>query len=685
MQNELKNKLNKNYIQNAVLAILLFALSFVLFSLLRGNVHFMDEMDNFANGLQMANGSVLYTDIFSQHMPLMYYINMLLALCGVSGILGFRLAWYVILAVAYALLFLRYSPKFGKITMFIFPLLYIFAISQIDLASSILAEQLQAIGMVMLMLEFLHFEKTNEMSKAGAICIAIGINISFLSAFVSAFACAAIVLGFIIKEVYNCIKQKYNFAKSVNYLVKKYMLTIILTLAPMVFLALYYIISGTFDDFFYRAIIFNMEVYSEFQGGFGESPIGAVFGAFFAYIDFIKRNIQTLFQGAQILSASTIILNGAFLAFLLFLLFKRKIYAFFIIGFFFIMCGTRGFFNFHSLQIVAVCSMCFAMLLQCLYSGAKKQNSKKIKLCANGILIFLLVVYFVLSGDIMWQRKNLAIIRQQEFNIAYDAHSYEALVNTLTKPGEDILQNVNMEQIFLTTHAKMAPYHTGMSPWWWLATSEKSMQLLQQTPPNVAIFSEDYEAMGYKVGDFAPELTQFVEENYTLLYEDAPFLYVHNSFYEQARELTKNDENSDMLGTSVSDITCGTHLESGEVSQKFVASRSEMKSLSIQFGTHFRRFTGEVNVILKSEQTSEVLLNANINGIDIGDNEFTFVHSEQQAPIPLVVGDTYTITISTNENKDRNITVWAQEGGENGMFAVANGQEQNYTLRIKIR
>ncbi len=685
MQSELKNKLNRNHVQNAVLAILLFALSFVLFSLLRGNVHFMDEMDNFVNGLQMANGSVLYTDIFSQHMPLMYYINMLLALCGVSGVLGFRLAWYVILAVAYALLFLRYSPKFGKITMFIFPLFYIFAISQIYLASSILAEQLQAIGMVMLMLEFLHFEKTNEMSKAGAICIAIGINISFLSAFVSAFACAAIVLGFIIKEIYNCIKQKLSFAKSVNYLLKKYILTIVLTLAPMAALALHYIISGTFEDFFYKAVTFNMQVYSEFQGGLGQSPIGAVFGAFDAYINFIKHNIQTVFQGAQILSVSTIILNFAFMVFLFFLLFRRKIYAFFIIGSFFIMCGTRGFFNFHSLQIIAVCSVCFALLLQYLYSGAKKQSSKKIKLCANGIIIFLLVAYFILSGDIMWQKKELAIIRQEEFNISYDAHSYEALINTLTQPGEHILQNVNMEHLFLTTHAAMAPYHTGMSPWWWQATSEKSMQLLQQTPPNVAIFSEDYEAMGYRVGDFAPELTQFIEDSYTLLYEDAPFLYVHNSFYEQARAVTKNDENSDMLGTSVSNITCGAYLESGEVSQKFVASRNEMASLSIQFGTHFRRFTGEVNIILKSEQTGEVLLNTNINGIDIGDNEFTFVHSEEQTPIPLVVGDTYNITISTKENQDRNITVWAQEGGENGMFAVANGQEQNYTLRIKIR
>ncbi len=705
MTNSIKKSINKKLIVNCSIALILFVICFTLFSLLRGNVWFMDEMDNFANGVQMAKGSMLYRDIFSQHMPLMYYINMAMSLLGVSSVLGFRLAWYALLSFLYIVLFFRYGDKFGKITLFFWPIIYIFGISQVDLASSILAEQLQAIGMVILLLEFILFIKTNKLSKTSAAFIAIGINISFLSAFVSAFACAVIVMGFVVKEVCFCLKSKFKFAQSVTYLWKKYALTIIFTLAPMVLLALYYVITSTFDDFFYRAIIFNMEVYSDYQGGFGESPIGAVFGAIKLYIDFIKQNIQTLFQGANILSGGVIFLNAMFLIYMLALLVKRKLYTFFVIGAFFIMCGSRGFFNFHALQCFALCAVMLAMFAQGFFDKIVQVNQKKIiKLACGSFAVILLSTYFVIAGDVLWQRRNNIIVSPNEFVIEYDAHSYETLVNTLTKPDEYILQNVNMEHIFLSTHAKMAPYHTGMSPWWWIATSEASMQFLNENPPNVAIYSSNYASMGYVVKDFAPELDEFVMRNYTLLYEDAPYLYVHNDFYEQALSmLPENDE--DMIGTIFANTTCGTALENGEISQTFTANRDELKTLSIQFGTHSRIYTGEINVKLTKDKTGEILSQYTIDGKDVKDNNFTFIHREDDESIPLDIGENYTVTIDLGDSDDKNLTIWAHDNStqytdENGQAgdektaensqdmlinAVTSEGEQNYTLRIKVR
>ena len=81
----------KERLVSALWAVLLFAVCFTLFSAARTNVWFMDEMDNFCVGTQLAKGSLLYKDVFSQHMPLMYYICALMSLAGIRSVLALSL------------------------------------------------------------------------------------------------------------------------------------------------------------------------------------------------------------------------------------------------------------------------------------------------------------------------------------------------------------------------------------------------------------------------------------------------------------------------------------------------------------------------------------------------------------------------------------------------------------------
>ncbi len=662
-------------------AVLLFVGSFMVFILFRGNVPFMDEMDNFANGVQMAKGSTLYVDIFSQHMPLMYYICMLMSMVGIDTILEFRLAWYVLLAILYVAVYLRYSAFYGRFAMILWPIIYLFSLSQVFLATSILAEQLQAVGMVILLLEFLRFDNDKKMDIGGAVFIAVAINISFLSAFVSAFAIAVIVLGFILREVSLAVVGRFGTLNAVKAVSKKYALTIALTLAPMIALALYYLIIGTFDDFFYRAITFNMTVYSDYQSGFGSSPISAIVGTLGHYIDFIKQCIQTLFQGADLLTGGVVFLNFAFWGYLLILLLKRRIYALFVVGAFFLMCGTRGFFNFHALQTFSLTAVMMSLIIGELTAktlAAKSLVKRAVFSVGVGVI---LVVYFAVSGDVITQRADNLIIHPDEFETEYEAHSNETLINTLTEPNEYILQNVNNEHLFLSTHAKMAPYHTGMSPWWWEATRERSMEMLIENPPNVAIFDPEYMAFDYLVKDFAPELTDFVADNYTIIYEDAPYFYVHNNFYEQAISMLPTDD-EDMLGTIHPDTTCGEALESGAVQQSFTASREIINTISVQFGTHSQPYNGEVEVKL-TDSNDAVIYGAIIDGRKIKDNNFT--HLLQDEAIPVQIGEAYTITLDITESNDKNLTIWADPTTPTQHKAVTHEGEQSYSLRIKIR
>ncbi|MEG1175219.1 MAG: hypothetical protein RSD62_01120 [Ruthenibacterium sp.] len=720
-------------------AAALFCLCVTLFFMMRNNIRFMDEMDNFSVGLQMTQGGTLYVSLFSQHMPLMYYISALLARLGARSVLSFRLCWYVLLSLCYVALYLRYAKWYGRVPLLLWPVFYLCSITTVPLCTSILAEQLQAVGMVMLLLEFLHYTKTHEVSRASAVCIALAINLSFLSAFVAAFACAGIVLGYILCEVSLCVRAHRSFGASVRYLWKKYRLTIILTLAPMLLFALWFGLNGMWSDFWYKAVTFNTQVYSEYQNGFGASPLSALLGCVTQYVAWVKTLIQTLFQGAASVPAAVALLFAAQYVFLLVLVLKKRVYTAAVVQVFFLLCGSRGFYNYHSLQCFALGCVMLALLCGLLWRGAWEDRQKAalavpadargalsgnaaglgcgaekaaraasfpggqmpqeakngvrracpsaaLRVCCGALFVVCCGAFLLAGGTFFWQHRMSVLPTELERNPVYDAHSNEVLLQALTDDGEYILQNINSEDLFLETHVRAPSYNTAPSPWWWAATRADSMADITANPPRVAIYDPLYTAFGeYVVEDFAPELDAFVHKNYTLLYSDAPYFYVRNDYLSAARAKLPADD-SDMVGSTKPNITCGDALALGEVRQHFIAARGEIKTLSIQFGTHSRPYTGTVHVALTDDATGKMLREWTVDGADMMDNAFTFVQSGTDAPIPLKAGAAYTLTLTAQPRGDANITVWAaaDEATATNFAETADGAQQ-YNLRIKVR
>lgn len=706
-------------------AALLFA-CLVLFSFMRSNIRFMDEMDNFSIGLQMTKGGTLYTTLFSQHMPLPYYICALFARLGAHTVLEFRLYWYVFLSLCYVAVYLRYYKWYGRAALALWPVFYLWTIPSTPLCTSILAEQLQAIGMVVLLLEFLHFVKTRAVSVASAVSLAVGINIAFLSAVVAAFACAGIVLAYVAYEIADCAKQRRSFPASVRYLWGKYWRTIGFTLAPMVLFALWFVVNGQWADFWYKAITFNTQVYSEYQGGFGASPLGAVIGCFTQYIAWGKTLVQTLFQGAASVPPVVTVLFCAQYAFLAVLAWRRRWGAAVAVQIFFILCGSRGFYNYHALQCFALNSVMLALLCGMLWRmvfargqvraavqgrancaaavshnsvntaalrAEAKLSSTPVRAAALLACVACCATLITAGGSFFYERRNMPLLPTQlERNPEYEAHSNEALLMALTDNGEYILQNINNEDLFLETHVRAPSYNTAPSPWWWIATRESSMQSIRENPPRVAVYDPQYTAFGeYVVKDFAPEMDAFVRENYTLLYEDAPFFYVHKDYLATAHaKLPPPESDSDMVGTTRPNVTCGDALENASVQQHFTAARGEMKTLAVQLGTHSRPYTGSVEAALTRDATGETVASWRVEGKQIIDNAFTFFHRAQDAPIPLVQGEDYTLTLTaqhkSDEQGDKNITVWAAENeATQTSYAQTAQGKQSYSLRVKIR
>ena len=732
-----RNKISERG-KTALGALLLFVICLALFSMMRNNIRFMDEMDNFSIGLQMVKGGTLYVTLFSQHMPLMYYLCALFARLGAHSVLTFRLYWYVFLSLCYVAVYLRYAKWYGRVPMLLWPVFYLFGITTTALCTSILAEQLQALGMVILLLEFMQFTKTHEVSRASAVCIALAINMAFLSAFVAAFACAGIVLGYVLCEIFLCIKAKYSVGGAVRYLWKKYWLTIALTLAPMLLFALWFLLNGMWGDFWYKAVTFNTQVYSEYQGGFGASPAAAVLGCATGYFAFLKTIVQTLFQGAASVPAAVILLTAAQYVFLLFLLLKRRVYTAVVTEVFFLLCGSRGFFNYHSLQSFALGTLMLALVCAALYRTAiagqlgvsfrcspqkaaqvmralqkstsaekagQEPQAEQPPCCTDGPTAMFVTLprrpvrmgsaalclactlgFLWASGAFFWQHRMAVLPASAEFYPEYEAHSNEALLQQLTDDGEYILQNINNEDLFLETHVRAPSYNTAPSPWWWAATRTESMAAIQKNPPRVAIYDPEYTAFGeYVVRDFAPELDAFISENYTLLYDDAPYFYVRNDFLAEALAKLPADD-GDMVGTTRPNTTCGDALAQGAVQQHFIAAREEIKTLAIQFGTHSRPYTGRVSVVLTDDETGAAVAAWSIDGKTIADNAFTFVLRDTDVPVAVTAGRAYTVTLSARSESDANITVWAAQGEATAQsYAETADGRQRYNLRIKVR
>ncbi|MDD2218444.1 MAG: hypothetical protein PHX63_08475, partial [Eubacteriales bacterium] len=168
---------------------------------------FIDENDNFLAGMTLVKGGVIYLDYISQHMPFMYYLCAIFNLLGAHSEFLFRLYFYVFIALIWTIMYVRYSKYYGRTTMLLYPVFYISNMYTF-FTSCVLSDQMQSIGMVILLMEFLIFIDTNEVKIKNEIAIAFAILISFGSAFISVYAIFIIALGVAIIEIHVLLKNK---------------------------------------------------------------------------------------------------------------------------------------------------------------------------------------------------------------------------------------------------------------------------------------------------------------------------------------------------------------------------------------------------------------------------------------------------------------------------------------------
>lgn len=485
-----------------------------------------DEAEIFMHGQAIAQGELLYADTGSQHMPLMYYIAAFFSLIGVRTITGFRIAFYVLTAVIWALMYHRYKDRWGGTALCLYPVLYMCVISHLDwTATCVLSDQYQAIGMVILFFEFMEFNETRYLKISNCCMVSLAIFISFGSAFVAAFAIFVMACAFFALDIWGRIKKKTGVREEVSGFFKQFAKLALIVAVPFAVLLLYYAVTGTLDDFINWAYVLNRTVYVNYTGGYGSNILMGFFGGalhFYGLITFSALSAKQLLTLLLLLFSTGWMIylakrgNGAVIRIVGLLLFL-------------IACATRGLADFHGLPAMAVLCAMSACFLGRFFSWASvKKNMIRLTAFAFAI-VFVATPYaknLVPAWAMIWTANDMP------------ENSTAWCLDEITERGERVGFGLLNCDVMVLAGVRPATVQGGSVPWFWDYAGEETMQELKSDPPRAYLCSLEHEVWGYKIVDYAPELISFLLENYTSLDElGQPNLWVRNDYAAEAKQI----------------------------------------------------------------------------------------------------------------------------------------------------
>lgn len=224
---------------------------------------FLDENDNFHGGILISHGKVLYRDYITQHTPFAYYLCSLFALLGAKSTEQFRLSFYLLEGIIFALLYLRHSDYFGQKRMLILPIfeIIILNITVPDYGYLVLSDIIQGICFITLLLEYLRYCDDGIIDWKRAVIVSLCICFSFGSAFMSVYALIWIFFAVAFSEIRKIIKKEVSFY---HVFIHIYRLSTAL-LIPLAITTLYFILNHSFKEAIRQSYVFNRQIYSNYQ------------------------------------------------------------------------------------------------------------------------------------------------------------------------------------------------------------------------------------------------------------------------------------------------------------------------------------------------------------------------------------------------------------------------------------
>lgn len=485
-----------------------------------------DELDIMVLGKGIARGQLLYKDLCSQHMPFTYYIGAFFDFMGFKTVDEQRLAFYLLTALLWAVIYVRYSHVINSKALFWAPAVICSLMQNYEYGTQFLSEHLAGCGAMILLLEFLDFIETKRLSYSTCVMISISVVLTFGTVFVGIYAVFFIALGVLLYEIKWLFEDKKKILTWIMYMLKKYIKLIVIVAVPWIVLFIYYIATGTLGDFIYGAYTLNRTIYAEYIGGMG----GNILSLFIQPIDmlggFISNTMalntwtySTVLQWLMILGGIIYLgkewMNG------------RRIVAVILLMFTYAL-GVRGIYNFHGTPCVEVLVLFFVQVLFNDLIGDEIEFKKKS--IYSQAFVYILIV-FVASGYLR-DISEVATIKVNDDEMNTEAQ----IINAITNENEPIwCFGFHNDVLMLADRFCTSGYPA--TPWTWKAYKKK-FKKDKKAPARVVLYDEEHMVWNYVQKEYAPSLYKFMSEEYTR-YNDT-YIYIRKDYYDKAIDIIQS-------------------------------------------------------------------------------------------------------------------------------------------------
>lgn len=487
-----------------VLAGFLGIVSFCLMFALLNMETFSDEVDNFVGGMLIQKGEVLYVDYISAHTPVSYLLCAVFAIFQASSEEQFRLIYFTLISLIYVGLFIRHKENFGAKRMALFPILQIiFGVAISENSVMVLSDNIQAVCMITLLLEFLQYLKDENLGWKRSIIVSLSIVCSFGSAFVSAYGIFAVVLGVFIKEILYWVKNgRFSFKN----FVLRYWKIVIACVVPFVLGGIYLIITKSLIEFIKQAYLFNTEVYSIYlEDGYGSNVFQPFVIGLNNFIQIIPKAIADILENREILPLMIdfikMILAIGIISTLIDL-FKKKDYIKAVTVLFFISFNfTRTSEAFH--EIAAWSIMIAVILLNLEFEKMSKwrQSFSKIAICVA--CLFAISIYSNLATTYLFKKKEPVLDLAQK--VIQETQDGEGIFLDVFSDAKSSTYLIYKNRLPINRLAFILPWYMD---WYEVDT----IMDLTEKQPKIAIYDEY--AKVWEISGYDNYLLDYLHENY---------------------------------------------------------------------------------------------------------------------------------------------------------------------------
>jgi len=484
-------------VQVGILGIIVF----LTLSLFAKQQNFIDEVDNIIGGMLITKGKILYKDYYIQHTPIAYFLCAILSLCQAESVEQFRLIYYVLITFVWMGLYIRHKDNFGKTKMILLPILQI--ILGVAIASEttmILSDNIQAICMIALVLEFLQYLKDEKIDWKRSIIVSLSIFFSFGSAFISVYQIFAICLGVVVNEIIYWVKNKKITLKKC---LQRYWKLIVVCIIPFVVVLIYFVLTNSLNEAYEQAYKFNTEVYSYYTG-LGDNIIAPFLIGTKNFIQIIPDSIQNIFTGKDVNVSIIKLLVGIEIFFVVVKMICKKEYFKSII---LVMFMEFGFIR-DSFHLIAFWSSVLIIILVEFNYNKKSIVQKKIEsLVLTVLTMFLLVIFIDKSTVVLLNKiKPISIIEQKVIEETVD--------------GETIFIDLySCLSVYLIYKDRFPVNRVGfILPWYMDWYEVDTIEDLEKHHPRVCVYNENAEV--WKITNFANYLKEYLNKNYEKIDEN---------------------------------------------------------------------------------------------------------------------------------------------------------------------